>query len=119
MRIEGMIGERESMAIEFSYRTSESGGYVLLSVSGDVDFEDRKQFQEAVTTLFEKYPYRDIRIDISCISRIPSVFFGVLLDAGKKAQASERLLSAIMNPEMARIAADLGVQESIRIVLKK
>ena len=87
----------------------------ILRVQGELDFNDRGEFQNATDFLLQSKKSRYV-IDLSKITRISSVFIGTLVDVGVKVRDAEKTISVMMAKRMAKVCREAGLEPTIQIL---
>ncbi len=106
------------MSIDYKLSFLEERDACVLKIEGNLDFDERATFLEAMEKLFQ-LPGKKLVVDISNISRFSSVYIGTLIDQGGRARADGRILSAAMLEKMARVCRASGMEQVVHIIVVK
>lgn len=88
----------------------------VLRVTGDLDFEKRKNFSESAEQLL-KTSQPKIVIDLTAITRIFSVYLGTIVDIHQRSEKEGKALSVLANKKLSELFKQANIDSIINIVI--
>lgn len=106
------------MPLAYRVDQIEDRGLAVLRIQGELDFDSRPQFQQALAELRDAEETR-LAIDFSRVQRMSSVFIGTLIDFASSITADNKQLICMMRPKMANVCRDAGLGSVAQVVETK
>ncbi|MBN2712420.1 MAG: STAS domain-containing protein [Planctomycetes bacterium] len=103
------------MAFTYQVEDVANRNIAVLRVQGELDFNDRGEFQNAIDFLFRNERPKLV-IDLTRIQRIASVFIGTLVDVGMRAKKDGTPISVMMIKRLAKVCREAGLDKAMTII---